>query len=174
MPNLVCSPVLIYYFQTYLLLPDLPSRNTFVAQKEETVVRSKKIGLHPLLILLAVALVSGLFVLSCGDDEATAVPGAGDATAAEAAVVQAAAAAEAAAVQAAAAAEAAAEAVELAQLASSRRSPPGPRAPRRQRPSRLRWPRPPKPPPPYWPSSPPVPRMSKKPHSLGGRSTVAR
>ena len=69
-------------------------------------MRSKKIGLHPLLILLAVALVSGLFVLSCGDDEATAVPGAGDATAAEAAAVQ-----------AAAAAEAAAEAVELAQLA---------------------------------------------------------
>ena len=73
-------------------------------------MKSKKIVLHPRLILLIVALVSVLFVVSCGNDEATAVPGAGDATAAEAAAVQAAAAAE-------VAAAAAAEAVELAKLA---------------------------------------------------------
>ena len=35
-------------------------------------MRSKKTGLHPLLILLAVALVSVLFVVSCGDDDEAA------------------------------------------------------------------------------------------------------
>ena len=40
-------------------------------------MRSKTASLHPFLILLAIALISVLFVVSCGDDEATAVPGAG-------------------------------------------------------------------------------------------------
>ena len=36
-------------------------------------MKSRKTGLHPLLIILAVALVSVLFVAACGDDEAPAV-----------------------------------------------------------------------------------------------------
>ena len=76
-------------------------------------MRSKKTGLHPLLILLAVALVSVLFVVACGDDEAPAVSqdtGAAEAAAASAAAAQAAKAAETAAM---AAEEAAAQAVAL-------------------------------------------------------------
>ena len=76
-------------------------------------MRSKNPRLHPLLILLAVALVSVLFVVSCGGGAtATAVPRVADDaadTAAEAAAAEAAA-AEAAAVQAAAAGLAAAKA----------------------------------------------------------------
>ena len=72
-------------------------------------MKSKATSLHPLLILLAVALVSVLFVVSCGDDDATAVPGTG---AAEAAAAEAA--------ELAATAEAAgeAEAAELAAVAA--------------------------------------------------------
>ena len=76
-------------------------------------MKSKKTGLHPLLILLAVALVSVLFVVACGDDDAPAVSqdtGAAEAAAASAAASQAAKAAETAAM---AAAEAAAQATAL-------------------------------------------------------------
>ena len=78
-------------------------------------MRSKAASLHPLLIILAVALVSVLFVVSCGSSaDPTAVPTAADdsgAAAAEAAAAAAAGAAEAAAVEAAAA--------ELAELAAA-------------------------------------------------------
>ena len=84
-------------------------------------MRSKKTGLHPFLILLAVALVSVLFVVSCGDDEATAVPRAADTGAAEAAAASAAAsqAAKAAETAAMAAEEAVAQAAELAAAAQT-------------------------------------------------------
>ena len=106
-------------------------------------MKSKRASLHPFLILLAVALVSVLFVVSCGDDETPAVSqdtgaavaaaaAAAEATAAEAAAAQAAevaaaaeAAAQAAAAQAATAAEstaaeaAAAQAAELAAAAEA-------------------------------------------------------
>ena len=72
-------------------------------------LKSKKPSLHPLLIILAVALVSVLFAVSCGGGAtSTAVPDTGAAQAAEAA------AAEAAAAEAAAAEAAAAAAAELA------------------------------------------------------------
>ena len=75
-------------------------------------MKPRTTSLHPLLILLAVALVSVLFVVSCGGGAtATAVPGTG---AAEAAAAEAeAAAAEAAAAEAAAAEAAAAEAAAI-------------------------------------------------------------
>ncbi len=77
-------------------------------------MRSKTASLHPLLILLAVALVSVLFVVSCGGGAtATAVPASGAAEAAATEAAELAAAAEAAAAEAAelaAAAEAAGEA----------------------------------------------------------------
>ena len=78
-------------------------------------MRSKIASLHPLLILLAVALASVLFVVACGDDEPTAVPdtGAAEAAAEAAAVAAAAEVAEAAAQLVAAAA---AEAAAVAQL----------------------------------------------------------
>ena len=82
-------------------------------------MRPKKASLHPLLIILAVALVSVLFVAACGDDEAPAVSegaGSAEAAAASAAASQAAKAAEAAAM---AAEEAAAQAGELAAAAQA-------------------------------------------------------
>jgi peptide/nickel transport system substrate-binding protein len=46
-----------------------------VAHKEETVMRSKAARLHPLLVLLAVAMTSILFVVACGGGgEATSAP----------------------------------------------------------------------------------------------------
>ena len=76
-------------------------------------MKSKTASLHPLLILLAVAMVSVLFVVSCGSSsEATAVPGSGAAEAAAAAQAAEAAASEAAELAAEAAAAAAAAAVE--------------------------------------------------------------
>ena len=99
-------------------------------------MKSKKAGLHPLLIILAVALASVLFVAACGDGaDPTAAPvdtqaatdeaiAAAEAAAAEAAELAAAAeaageaeAAKAAAAIAAAEAQAAASATELAELA---------------------------------------------------------
>ena len=79
-------------------------------------MRSKTASLHPLLILLAVALVSLLFVVSCGDDEAPAVSQDAEAAAASAAAAQAAKAAETAAM---AAEEAAAQAAELSAAAQA-------------------------------------------------------
>ena len=71
-------------------------------------MKSKTASLHPLLILLAVAMVSVLFVVSCGSSsEATAVP-ASEAAVGDAAEIEAAAAEAAAAAEEAAAAEAAA------------------------------------------------------------------
>ena len=100
-------------------------------------MRPKTVSLHPFLVLLAVAMVSVLFVVSCGGGgEATAVPeammedeagvAAAEAAAAEAAAAEAAAAeaaefaaAEAAAAEAAAAAAGEAEAAELAAAAET-------------------------------------------------------
>ena len=80
-------------------------------------MRSKKTSLHPLLILLAVALVSVLFVVSCGDGAtATAVPRVADETDAAAEAAALAAAAEAA--DEAQAAEAAAKAAKAAETAA--------------------------------------------------------
>ena len=85
-------------------------------------MRSKKTRLHPLLIILAVALVSVLFAVSCGGGAtSTAVSDTGAAAAAAAAAAEAAA-AEAAAAEAAAAEAAAAEAAaELAAQAGPKR-----------------------------------------------------
>ena len=85
-------------------------------------MRSKKTGLHPFLILLAVALVSVLFVVSCGDDDEPAVSegtGAAEAASASAAASQAAKAAEAAALAAEAAVAQAAQLAAAAQAAGT-------------------------------------------------------
>ena len=81
---------------------------------------SKVTNPHPLLILLAVALASVLFVVSCGDDEATAVPEVPEAPAAPAAEAAANAAELASALEAAQEAEAAevAKASETAAMAA--------------------------------------------------------
>ena len=81
-------------------------------------MKAKKPRLHPLLILLAVALVSVLFVVSCGGGAtATAVPKVADETA-DTAGAEASAAAEAAETAAMAAEEAAAQAAAAAELAA--------------------------------------------------------
>ena len=98
-----------------------------MAYKEKTLITYKKARLHPLLIILAVAMVSVLFAVSCGGGAtSTAVPQAGatqaDEAAAEAAATDAAAAEDAAAVVAtaqAAAAEASAAEAAVAEFAAA-------------------------------------------------------